>query len=91
MRIVIVGAGINGLLTARELAKTGAEVMLCDQGEFAQQASWAGGGIVSPLYPWRYAPAVTVLSQWAQAAYPLLRDELMADVGIIVCKYRRCP
>ena len=82
MRIVIVGAGINGLLTARELAKAGAEVMLCDQGEFAQQASWAGGGIVSPLYPWRYAPAVTALSQWAQAAYPLLRDELMADVGI---------
>ena len=82
MRIVIVGAGINGLLTARELAKTGAEVMLCDQGEFAQQASWAGGGIVSPLYPWRYAPSVTVLSQWAQAAYPILRDELMADVGI---------
>lgn len=82
MRIVVVGAGINGLLTARELAQAQADVMLCDQAEFAQQASWAGGGIVSPLYPWRYAPAVSALSQWAQAAYPLLRDELMAAVGM---------
>lgn len=81
MRIVVVGAGINGLLTARELARAQAEVMLCDQGELARQASWAGGGIVSPLYPWRYAPAVTALSQWAQAAYPSLRDELMDAVG----------
>lgn len=82
MRIVVVGAGINGLLTARELAQAHAEVMLCDQGEFARQASWAGGGIISPLYPWRYAPAVTALARWAQAAYPQLRDELMSAVGM---------
>jgi glycine oxidase len=81
MRVVVVGAGINGLLTTRELAQANVEIILCDQGEFAQQASWAGGGIVSPLYPWRYAPAITVLSRWAQAAYPALRDELLATVG----------
>lgn len=82
MRIVVVGAGINGLLTARELAQANVEIMLCDQGDLAQQASWAGGGIVSPLYPWRYAPAVTALSRWAQAAYPNLQRELYDSVGI---------
>lgn len=82
MRVVVIGGGINGLLTARELATAGVEVVLLEQGELGREASWAGGGIVSPLYPWRYPPAVTALSSWAQQAYPALAAELLAETGI---------
>lgn len=82
MRVVVVGGGINGLLTARELLAAGAEVVLLEQGELGREASWAGGGIVSPLYPWRYPPAVTALAAWAQQAYPALAAELLQETGM---------
>lgn len=78
----IVGGGINGLLLARELADSGASICLLDQGYFGQEASWAGGGIISPLYPWRYKPAITALASWAQDFYPQLSHRLLEETGI---------
>lgn len=82
MRVLVTGGGVNGLLTARMLAQAGVEVVLLERGQIGQEASWAGGGIVSPLYPWRYPPAVTALARWAQASYPALTRELLAETGI---------
>ena len=79
---LIIGGGINGLLLARELSSTGAEVGLVEKGECAREASWAGGGIVSPLYPWRYQASVTKLASWAQDFYPQLARELREETGI---------
>lgn len=81
MRVLVIGGGVNGLLTARELAGAGAEVVLLERGEIGREASWAGGGIVSPLYPWRYPPAVTALASWAQQAYPDLAAALLDETG----------
>lgn len=80
--VLIIGAGINGLLLSRELADAGAEVRLLDAGEVGREASWAGGGIVSPLYPWRYSEPVTALVTWAQKFYPNLVEDLEAETGI---------
>lgn len=82
MRVVIAGAGVMGLMTARTLMMAGAEVVLVDQGVAGGESSWAGGGIVSPLYPWRYPPAVTALAALAQAEYPDLAERLRKDTGI---------
>ncbi len=46
------------------------------------EASWAGGGILSPLPPWEAMPALWELVAESLAAYPALCAELHAESGI---------
>ncbi|WPO99328.1 glycine oxidase ThiO [Pseudomonas sp. HR96] len=83
--IIIVGGGVIGLLTALNLASQTTQptrVTLIDRNAMGQESSWAGGGIVSPLYPWRYSPAVTALAHWSQDFYPQFAAQLLAQTGI---------
>ncbi|UQS90006.1 glycine oxidase ThiO [Pseudomonas chlororaphis subsp. piscium] len=81
-QVVIVGGGVIGLLTAFNLASAGQQVVLLERSNVGQESSWAGGGIVSPLYPWRYSPAVTALAHWSQDFYPQLAERLFATTGV---------
>ena len=80
--MIVVGGGVVGMLTAWTLGQAGAEVVLLEKGETGREASWAGGGIVSPLYPWRYSAAVANLAHWSQDFYPRLGDRLLTDTGL---------
>lgn len=76
-RVAIVGGGLVGLWSAIELRRKGAGVDVYDAGHVAGRASWAGGGILCPLWPWDYSDRITTLSlRGAQ----LWRDEL-SDAG----------
>ncbi len=79
--VVIAGGGLIGMLTARYLAQAGVRVAIYDKGRLGQESSWAGGGIISPLYPWRYPDAVTALALWGQQHYEALAEELLAESG----------
>lgn len=79
---LILGGGVIGMMLARELADAGAEVTLVERGECARESSWAGGGIVSPLYPWRYPPEITALAAYAQDYYPQFAATLLEETGI---------
>ncbi|TVP47154.1 MAG: glycine oxidase ThiO [Halomonas sp.] len=79
---LIIGGGVIGMMTALQLADAGQQVTLVERGECGKEASWAGGGIVSPLYPWRYAPAVSQLSRWSEGVYPSLALRLLEETGI---------
>jgi len=81
-RHIIVGGGVIGMLTALELAQAGERVILFERGETGRESSWAGGGIVSPLFPWRYLDSITKLASASQAAYPALCAELTERTGI---------
>jgi glycine oxidase len=80
--LIIIGGGAIGLLTALNLAPHVGSITLLDRSEAGRESSWAGGGIVSPLYPWRYSAAVTALAHWSQDFYPQLADELFARTGL---------
>jgi len=81
-KIAIVGAGISGMMSALFLHFAGAEVTLFDRHQAAQEASWAGGGIVSPMYPWRYPDAVNDLATVSQQHFPALVEWLKNGTGI---------
>ena len=79
---IIIGGGIIGMLTARNLQIAGYKVTIIEKGNTGRESSWAGGGIVSPLYPWRYADSITRLATWGQAHYQSLTNELLENTGI---------
>ena len=78
---IIVGGGVIGLLTARRLFLEGVDVLLLEKGPLGGESSWAGGGIVSPLYPWRYSDAVNVLAERSKKIYPELTKTLFNETG----------
>ncbi len=78
---IVVGGGVIGLLTARQLFLAGVDVLLLEKGSLGGESSWAGGGIVSPLYPWRYNDAVNVLAERSKKIYPELTKVLLNETG----------
>lgn len=80
--MTIIGGGVIGMLTARELINAGASVMIIEKNQVGQESSWAGGGILLPLYPWRQAEAISRLALQSLTLYPKLAEALRADTGI---------
>ncbi|MDX1335761.1 MAG: glycine oxidase ThiO [Gammaproteobacteria bacterium] len=79
---IVVGGGLIGMLTARFLNEAGVNVMVLEQGGMGQESSWAGGGILSPLYPWRYPEPVNRLAAYSQPRYESLCQKLYEETGI---------
>ncbi|WP_148255222.1 glycine oxidase ThiO [Aidingimonas lacisalsi] len=79
---LIVGGGVIGMMTALQLADAGHDVTLVERRCCGREASWAGGGIVSPLYPWRYSAPISRLSRWSEGCYPELSLRLLEETGI---------
>jgi glycine oxidase len=86
---LIIGGGINGLLSAIMLRQAGLEVSLLDQGATGRESSWAGAGILSLLLPWNYGPGVNALAQRGRALWPKWSEHLWAASGIDP-EYRVC-
>ncbi|MFI3137933.1 MAG: glycine oxidase ThiO [Methylococcaceae bacterium] len=80
--VTIIGGGILGLLTARECVLAGLNVTVMDKGQMGQESSWAGGGILLPLYPWRQSDAISQLVMHSLTLYPALIQDLFSSSGI---------
>ena len=80
--ILIIGGGIIGLLTAREFSVAGARTVLIERHKVGQEASWAGGGILFPLYPWKQSETIASLCLRSLDHYPPLAEDLHQQTGI---------
>jgi len=74
--ITIIGSGVIGLMTAKQLRAAGASVCIIEKNVSSLESSWAGGGILLPLYPWRQPLAITTLVMQSLKLYPRLSTEL---------------
>jgi glycine oxidase len=85
-KVIVVGGGIVGCLTALNLADRGCSVTLVERNVVAAQtsgeSSWAGAGILFPLLPWMYKDAVNQLAMAGATLYPALCARLLAETGI---------
>ncbi|MFA6972240.1 MAG: glycine oxidase ThiO [Gallionella sp.] len=79
---LIIGAGAVGLTSAQALLQAGYKVTLVERGTVGQEASWAGGGIMSPLCSWDYSEAVTRLTQRSMGMFAEATKKLHATTGI---------
>ena len=86
--ILIVGGGLIGMLSAIEFHRAGASVQILERSQMGGESSWAGGGILSPLYPWRYDDAVNVLAKYGHQYYPQIAQQLY-DAGGVDPEYIR--
>ncbi|GAB6141993.1 glycine oxidase ThiO [Methylosoma difficile] len=80
--ITIIGGGVIGLMTARELYNAGVSVTVIDKNALGRESSWAGGGILLPLYPWRQPEAISRLVMQSLKLYPNLANQLLEDTGL---------
>ncbi len=93
--ITIIGGGAIGQLTAREFVNAGLSVSIIDKSLSGQESSWAGGGILLPLYPWRQPKAISSLVIESNKNYSALSQDLFQatridpewyDCGLLICK-----
>lgn len=87
--VIIAGGGLMGLCSAYYLARQGLSVCLLEAGPVGREASWAGGGILWPLYAWRYPSPVQAMAQYGRTLFPGLCDHLRETTGIDP-QYRKC-
>lgn len=82
--VLVVGGGIIGMLTARNLINEGLQVALIEKDQLGGKASWAAGGILSPLNPWHLNATAQLLIDEGRNNFPALADELKQETAIDV-------
>lgn len=80
--VLIIGGGAVGLTQAISLLESGHRVTLIERATTGAEASWAGGGILSPLCPWDYQPQVNRLTRRSMAMFGPAMAKLRDETGI---------
>lgn len=81
-KCIIVGGGIVGMMTALELSRRQWDCTILEKGECGKESSWAGGGILSPLYPWNEHEAIHALAVYGQKFYPAFTEQIKMDTDV---------
>ena len=80
--VLIIGGGVAGLMSALALCEAKLNVVVCEKQAIGRASSWAGGGILSPLYPWRYPDALNRLALYSAQHYRAYCQRLKEQTGI---------
>lgn len=82
MKVIVIGAGIIGLLTACRLKQQGVDVVVVEKSQRGRESSWAGAGILCPIHPWLYPHDFSLLVNASLTRYPEFEQELLAVSGV---------
>src|SRR5258706_9842899 len=82
--VAVVGGGIVGAAIAHALAKEGASVELIERGEIGREASWAAGGVLTPVHLAEYPGPLAELCAAGVPMFEPLVAELRKHSGIDV-------
>src|SRR5262245_47577340 len=80
--VLILGGGVIGLSVAYFLAREQVSVEIVDRGDFGQEASWAGAGIIPAGNSARARTPFDRLRALSSEAFPALSQELRERTGI---------
>jgi glycine oxidase len=80
--VLILGGGVIGLSIAYALAREQLAVEVVDKGDFGQEASWAGAGIIPPGNSAAARTPFDRLRALSSEAFPDLSQELRERTGI---------
>jgi glycine oxidase len=80
--VLVLGGGVIGLTCAYFLAREGIVVEVMDKGDFGQEASWAGAGILPPGNPEHAPTPLDQLRAHSARLFPTLSAELRERTGI---------
>jgi glycine oxidase len=84
---IVVGGGVIGCAIARELARRGAAVIVLERRVPGYEATWAAGGMLSPLSEASHRDPLFVAAVSSLDRWPRFASELAAESGIDV-EYR---
>lgn len=79
---IVIGGGISGMLTSYFLLRKGMHVCLVESGICGKESSWAGGGIISPLYPWQESRITSNLTNHSLNLYPSIIHSIEKKTSI---------
>jgi|TARA_B110000003_G_scaffold117817_1_gene120254 glycine oxidase len=82
VKIVVIGAGVVGCLTAIKLKEEGFDVTIVDKSQLGSESTWAGAGILFPLMPWEYESRVFDLCKNASKFYKDFSKKLFQYTNI---------
>lgn len=74
--VAIVGGGIVGCALAYRLSKEKLSVTVVERGEVGREASWAAGGILTPVHLAEYPTPLASLCAASMKLYPRLVEEI---------------
>lgn len=81
--VAIVGGGVIGMACAEALSRDGKRrICIIEKDELGRAASWAGGGLLSPLPPDHIPEAIRPLLEESLALYPEWCERLHRESGI---------
>ena len=81
---IVIGGGVIGMTTSREIAARGATVAVIDRKNVGNEASKVAGGILSSMRPWDENPDSNKLSEESKKNYPDFVSNLEEETGINV-------
>lgn len=88
-RVVVIGGGVIGCLTALYLHRLGANPIILEKGSAGRESSWAGAGILCPIHPWLYPDSFSHLINRSLAMFPEM-NAMLEELSGLKTEWRNC-